>query len=109
MGRRGFFLSSQFETFRQNKKLKKIILWRFILFFSQSYNEYIRHKVYDFSEEGVDSNTGDPVVYPFNECPIPHIVDIPGSYYTRNIEVIKLRLMAGGIRLAQALNDIAAS
>jgi len=75
----------------------------------ESYNEYVRHKVYDFSEEGLNSNTGDPVVYPFDDCPISDVITLPDSYYERNIEAIKMRLMAAGIRLAQALNDIAST
>ena len=69
----------------------------------------MRHKVYDFSEEGLNSNTGDPVVYPFDDCPISDVITLPDSYYERNIEAIKMRLMAAGIRLAQALNDIAST
>jgi len=73
----------------------------------ESYNEYVRHRVYDFSSEGLDSNSGDPVVYPFDDCPITSPINIEDPYYERNLRVVKQRLMAGGIRLAQALNDIA--
>mmetsp|Transcript_9620 Transcript_9620/g.26970 ORF Transcript_9620/g.26970 Transcript_9620/m.26970 type:complete len:308 (+) Transcript_9620:85-1008(+) len=76
------------------------------LWATESYNEYTRHKVYDFSEDGLNSNIGDPVVYPFNTCPIEQTIDLPDSYYDRNILVIKQRLMAGGIRLAKLLNSI---
>ena len=76
----------------------------------ESYNEYVRHKVYDFSAGGVTSNSGDPVVYPPGAgCPISGVTQLPDSYYDRNIVIVKERLMGAGVRLAKILNDIADS
>lgn len=81
-----------------------------LIWAEESYNDYVRHKVYDFSDEGVHSHSGDPVQYPLNEgCPIKDTVTLPDSYYTRNIQIVKERLMAAGIRLATILNRISLS
>jgi hypothetical protein len=75
----------------------------------ESYNDYVRHKVYDFSVDGASAGLGDPVVYPGAVCPIQEVVVLPDTYYDRNLEVIKMRLMAAGTRLAHLLNQIAAA
>ena len=74
---------------------------------SESYNNYVLHVVYDFSDTDKNHHTGEAPVYPANQgCPISGTVNLPTSYQNRNIEAVKQRLMAGGIRLAAILNNI---
>ena len=96
-------------TIDSNPKISKMytLYMKPEIWADESYNNYVRHVVYDFSTGLHNNHTGNPVIYPAGQgCPIKGVQTLPNDYQTRNIEAVKQRLMAGGIRLATLLNSI---
>jgi len=69
---------------------------------------YVRNDVYVWdptSSPSMSALKRAPITYPGN-CPLTQTITLTDDYYNYNIEVIKQRLMAAGVRLGTLLNQI---